>query len=159
MWPSAWAFNTPCFATAIPPHKNENLNYSSFASEEYSAFKMRTDWNRDRNWLSKSTIIEKDFVFKPILTNISYNHYLFESSSKKRSTIWISFRVRTVLTSKRNWGKNVVCPKQTEYFQHTAISFLCRHNPFMNEETLHENLMTIQLGNCREIKDWQYKNV
>jgi len=36
---------------------------------------------------------KKDFVFKPILTNISYNQYLFESSSKKRSTIWISFRV------------------------------------------------------------------
>jgi len=53
----------------------------------------------------------------------------------------------------------VVCPKQTEYFQHTAISFLCRHNPFMNEETLHENLMTKQWGNSREIKDWQYKNV
>ena len=43
--------------------------------------------------------------------------------------------------------------------RHTAISFFYRNNPFTNEETLDESLMTKQFGNSEEVRDRHYKNV
>jgi len=59
------------------------------AWNEYRDFNIHSDSNRDGSWRSKATIIEQDFVFKPILSKLG-SHLVKDLVAEDLSPFWQS---------------------------------------------------------------------
>ena len=59
------------------------------AWNEYRDFNIHSDSNRDGSWRSKATIIEQDFVFKPILSQLG-SHLVKDLVAEDLSPFWQS---------------------------------------------------------------------